>query len=510
MKVLLQIPRPFSEMPSVQDPRGQMLLESGLHLGAAYGDFHEASTPLWADGDFVLFKAGRVESAPGWSHMLDAGSTYPVNDLVQTFVDKRQRLYFSHGGDVYCWQEETDKYAIFSGTQTGPWSLLPYGRWLLMTNGQTTGDEKIGLHLWANDFGDIAHGVQSAPFQWAKLLRLFGPHVLAFNTDRNYAEFCWCHEDNPFQWIDSPENSAGSLTIRDLGSEIIAAEMLGDRMAVYAKDSMHIVTYLGSPFYFGTKRLASDIGAVGPRAIAVVGRRHFGLGRGGFWVSDGVNPFYIGEKAIWPLVDDEVDGIDWSFAEYVTAFHDEREHLVVWSYPLASDRATSATGGVNGACVAFNYVTNTWTRFVKGLDSGVPRQVFDFPVITAGGGIYLMGEDNIAGRVEGAANPYVITKPLDLGRPTHYKRIQLVRLGLRGRDPEVTYGDASQDIRLKLYAQDEAIGEPGTAFYDEVAEVVNHIPDYETPYLVIRVEGVHTPWTLDSITVEGQFAGAVA
>ena len=509
MRVLLQIPTTFREVAPARDPRGQMLMGSGLHKGANYGDLHDASTPLWADGDFVLFKAGRVESAPSWSHLLDAGSTYPVLDVEQTFVEKRQRLYFSHGGDVYCWQEATDKYAVFSGTQTGPWSLLAYGKWLLMTNGLSAGDEKIGLHVWKNDFGETAHAIQGVPFRWAKLLKLFKGHVLAFNTSKDDAEFAWCSADNPFDWIATTDNSAGSLTIRDLGSEIVAAEVLGNHMAVYTKDSMHIVSYLGTPFYFGSERVASDIGAVGPNAVATVGRRHYGLGRGGFWVTDGVQTDYIGEKAIWPFIEDAEKGIDWAWASYVTAFHDEREHLVVWSYPLASDRATSATSGVNGACVAYNYKTDTWTRFVKGIDSAVPRQVFDFPIVTAGGGIYLMGEDNIAGWAEGASNSYVTTKPLDMGQPTHYKRIQLVRLGLRGRDPSVTYGDASQDIRLKLYAQDEVIADPGEAFYDEVAGVTNHIPDYETPYLVIRVEGVHTPWTLESITVEGQFGGAV-
>ena len=95
---------------------------------------------------------------------------------------------------------------------------------------------------------------------------------------------------------------------------------------------------------------------------------------------------------------------------------------------------------------------------------------------------------------------WVETKPLKLGSIDRYKRIQALRFGLKN-----TVG-----VTVKLYSQED-VDSPKVLFHTESINDYMNIPDYEVPFLVIRLEGLQNTeaFKLSSLRILGTEAGYV-
>jgi hypothetical protein len=432
---------------------------------------------LWTDGENVVFRDGGPRSMNGWSRLFYVPARPTA--LAQAYVGSG-RLYFGTADKLYTWEPTSGLYELGSDFNSGEWSLAVFGKWLIAANGR---DQVVA---WRNSFATKASPLAIDEFNWAKIVRTFNAHVLAINTSVAENEIVWCSADDVDDWTLTLENSAGNLVVRDLESEIVAAEFLGDQLALYSKDSMALLQYTGYPYWFGVNRALDTIGAVSKNAVVTVEKLNFGMGLQGVWMTDGLQVRYIDEPAMRDYLFDDInlDAVD-----KVCAYHDEFEHQVIWFYP-------SGTNTENDKGVGFNYNNRAWTKYGFGRSAAIPRSVFDYPVTGDDVGVFEQGKGTRA--ANRGLDTWVQSKPIDVGDQELYKRLQLIRLGLEATDGLLLYVGAQETL--------EATPE---FFHVAAAEQVNHIIDREAPFFVVKLVGSGSAWSLSSLKLNGVPTGAV-
>ena len=466
------MPKTLLDLPG--EGQNFMSLESGVSPA-----LFPASGFIWFDAENVVFKDGGPQSMKGWLELVQVGRQ--VRQLEQAFIDAidSQRVYIGTDSQLFLWQAPSGLVQLGDSYTSSAWSFVTFGTWLLATNGVDT------PQIWKNDLFAPAVDM-TVPFDWAKIFRKLGPHIIAMNTSTNGAEIAWSSADDPDDWTPTPINSAGDLIVRDLESDIITAEYIADRLAIYSKDGMALLANTGFPFYFGQERVLDNIGAVGLNAVASVGRLNYGMGFQGIWVTDGFRADYIDSPAIRSFLEADLnqDAVD-----KVVAYNDEAEQQVIWYYPSGS--ATE-----NDAGIGYNYQNGAWTRYDFGRSAAVPRVVFNYPltgddnsVYEQGNGLTANGEDIIS---------WVQSRPLDMKAPELFKRIQLIRLHL----------EQSGTLNLSLGEQTD-LSDAVSFFYDEAAQISNYIPDRETPFLTVKLLGTGANWKLSGFRIGGEAAGGV-
>lgn len=373
---------------------------------------HDSKCPLWKDGRNVLFTAEGVRKMKGWSSLNSgSGTANPIRGATQQQISGIQYLFYGTPTALYRWRasdstgSDVSKAGGYSGntndtaTQVAStWSFANWGTYIIATNGQDSPQSyQIGTSTLFSDFA------VDSEFTTAEIFLKHSAYLLAFNTDQGSNWVHWCDTDDITTWAPTASNAAGNLIIRDLESEIRAAVPIGDRIAVYGKDSMHIISFIGAPNYFGWTPAVNGIGAVGKRAVVSVGRKNYGLSRHGFWVTDGVEFQWIDEPAIrtW-----HQDRMNWSQASKVCSFHDEENTQVVWYYPTDTGEPEEGVG--------YNYIKGVWTIFSHGRTTAIERQVFGYPITaTSSGDLFY---ENFGDDADGSAmTAYLESKAVDGG-----------------------------------------------------------------------------------------------
>lgn len=335
---------------------------------------------MWKDGRNVAFKDFHVTAALGQFLMFLSTIQVPITGIKSTRIAGVPTVFFGTTVGLYKWDEDngveelTRASGVYTGTVNDSWQFARWGDWMVASNGV----DPVQVYKNAGDFVAL-----TAPFTWAKLIYSTDTHLLVFNLDTGENIVKWSDLDDVETWATTTTNDAGEKPMRNLDSEIITVEKLGDTIIAYTVNEMFAVNYIGRPFVFGTQFLMEGFGPAGRNAVAVVDKRHFGFGRAGVWVTDGVSVEYIHSPALFDfLYKDAETRVDKDKYDLIQAYHDRIQNTVVFYYATEGSE-------IQNLGVAFNYLTKAWTILSYGRtavdDSGV------FPWAIAGdhlGNIY--------------------------------------------------------------------------------------------------------------------------
>ena len=365
---------------------------------------------------------------------------------------------------------------------------------LKVTNWGTTYTNNQALTASGGSGANLAVtvNVSDCPFLRVRAVDKSGPHILAINYSRTNTEHpydvAWCSEDDPDTWVASSSNSAGSLTLREASSPLRCIVPLGENKAIYTDDQMFILSYLGSPFYFGYQTaMTSGVGAVSAKAVVSVDRLNYGLSRRGFFETDGNSVKRIGDvEGINKYVSENV-----AESEYpaVVAYHNKKHNEVVWSLPLG--------GTTPNTEISYNYSTGVFSKRTANTTAAVESGVYPH-VITAQSDAYIHLED-------GSASPHnttATTKAHDLEDPYAIKEITSIRVGKVGQgSPKISVGWANHiDDEPTFYESDSFFAN------DEFKE---HNVRTSGRYLFLKVEssGNADSWEISNIVIKGRIRG---
>jgi len=391
-------------MPRLFSIRAGQVTESGL-----YASVHPLDAPLWAEGENILFRDGGPCKVPGWVTVTTVPGAGVIRGM-DALQDEAavQRLFLGDATKLWMWNGSTVTQigSGFTGqvneTVTAPataWSFARFGNWMLASNGRNP------VQIWKGS--GSAAALAGTRFNRAEIVMNVRSHLLALNTANGGSWVEWSDADNPEIWTPSSSNAAGDLNIRDMNGPIQAAVRLGENVAVYSKNQMFVLSYAGDPFIFTYQPALTGIGAVGKMAVVEANRRNYGMGRDGFWETDGVSYRYLDTLA---LRDHWRSRVDMGSLSKVVATYDPGMETVTWFLPTAGTKENSF--GVvyhlnNGAWSVLNY-----GRCAAVSQMGIYRQ----PVMaSAEGGIQFHNEGTNAHL--STLTAFVRTKPLDFDGP---------------------------------------------------------------------------------------------
>jgi hypothetical protein len=368
-------------------------LESGL-----FPSVDALSAPFWEDGENIEFRKGGVTSSLGYTNL----STLPgeVSTLEQAFVSPNdQRIYAAVARDVYMRSSVSGLSALGSFPSTGSPYFETFGSWLLGTNYVDP------IMLWKNT--GVLEEIPDVPFTFAKILHRKDNHVLALNTSNGQASYAWCSASDVEDWIPTTANSAGENFIRDLDSEILCVADLGDQVAVYSRETMAVINFIGTPYVFGHKFALNGIGAVGGHSIVSVGARNIGINRQGVFTTDGLDFRFVSEPAVFDWI---VENINFDLGELIVGYHNEQLESVIWYFEKIG-------GGRAG--LGYNYRNNRFNRYSFPILAAMERSVFTKPIAAIGAALVQLNDGHSA-----AGTPFtkwIRTKPISAQDATIYK-----------------------------------------------------------------------------------------
>lgn len=402
-------------------------IASGIHL-----DPYQLSSILWRDGSNVQFTEYGAEKVAGYATFLTTSAIKPIRGAAALVDGGVQKLYYGDQSNLYESVAAAAPSSIGSGytgslddtvtTPAATWSMVTFGSWVLATNGKDAPQISKASSFGALDVDSM--------FTTAEIFVKRGPHVLAFNLNTGINQYRWCSEDDVETWLPDTTNQAGGILIRELLGPIMAAVPLGDRVAVYGRDQMFIVSYLGTPFYFGHKPALDSVGAVGKQAVISRGRKNYGLGRHGFWETDGVSFKYIDDPQIKQWVQDNVN---WDEASKTNGYHDEDNSQIIWNVPTTTAEPDTT--------LIYDYNRGIWSKGTTAITTAIPRDVFEYPILFDAQGDIFTG--NFGVNADGAAlTANLQSTAIDLQEPDLMKEITAIRVGYIGSGLRYRLGKA--------------------------------------------------------------------
>lgn len=254
-----------------------------------------------------------------------------------------------------------------STAYAGHWKFANWGEWLVASNGK----DPVQVRKGAGNFVTLQEdGTTALPFTYARLLAKLGPHLVVANTSNAPNEIRWCSDDNIEKWTVLDTNTAGDFVVRDADSGLMAMEPLGSVIALYTREAMWTMTYIGAPFVFGVNPAVDGIGAYGPSAVTSVGKHNYGWGPMGIWKTDGTS-FDMVDVGIREYL---AQTLAVGEASQIVAYHNETRRCVVFSFPSAIDAPNAKT-------ICYDYNSNVWSTELFVATAALQRNVFQWPIV---------------------------------------------------------------------------------------------------------------------------------
>lgn len=459
-------------------------------------DLHPTKGAFLYLGTNVMSTQTGVEKMKGWSRPFTSGISVPVRGL-HTQLITSQRIFFGTSSNLYQWNSATVSTlgSSYTGSTddsvtnlTSQWSFVDWGTWVIATNGKDAPQVYKGTSFAA---------LGGTPPSTMRIIKKLGPYVLGFNTATDPKGYAWCHADDVEQWVPSSSNSAGDLIIRELNSEIKAAQYLGTNIAVYGTNSMAIVGERSAPYYFGHNIALTGIGAVSQNAVVSIGRLNYGLSREGFWKTDGVSYKYIDEPVIRKYLQDD---INWNKVGKICSYHNQARKEVIWYYQ-------SVNGSDCDKGVSYNYETDSWNVYSIGRTACTELNIFKYAVTaTAAGAVYL---EDVGSNADDIALPASVeTLPIafyneDKILKDYVKYVEAVDLGM-----PVKTGTVYLEIGMKNRLEDSVV----TWKKLLVDDPTNPVPvRLSARWFIFKVTStdLNTSWEIQTMTVYGKVIGRV-
>jgi hypothetical protein len=449
-------------MQKLADINDGDMLQRGM-----FPDLPANQMELWRSGVNIEFGEKRVSKATGWTTTQAATGT--IRALAQAYIEGLRRIYYALDDKVYRWEYgvATQIGSGFGGM--GYWNLEPFGAFLLATNDY----DKPKVWKNAGVMVDLA-GVRQPRF---RLIKKHMNHVLGY-----YGQSVdWSAKSNPELWEPDDDNDAGGQFIRDLDSDIIAAQPLGAAFGIYSFDKLVLQQYTGDPLYFGFRLAIDGVGAVSDSAIIPVGARHYGMGPKGVFMTDGVGHQYIDTPQIKKWILSHIDKQD---ARRTVGVHDEVKTTVKWWFPCNDDV-------IRG--VSFNYSTQAWSILEQPVTAATGHEVYDSPIVASGDTWgFMTGAD-----MGNSAMPTsLLTFPFHGGDRGRFKLWDMLQTDLEGSGLEVRFG----------FSDKPSAPPEWTAWQPLTYE---HWPNRDSVYITLefRSTALGVDWSITGMSLHGELTG---
>jgi hypothetical protein len=360
----------LSKDVTITTSAGHNLIPGDIITFANAGSFTLPDTDYTAtDFDDVLFEVKTVPSATTFTIQmpteetgtgatndgtLDVNPYEPVGPLSQTY---------GYGWGTGTWSRLAWGSASTSSNvilDPASWSLDNWGQILIATihNGRSfTWDPTSGLTTRAVLNTNMpSKSVMSIVSDRDRHLFHLGTETTIGTPSKQDKMFIrFSDQDNFDVYAPTSVNTAGTFQLDD-GTKIVGATKGKDYIMVFTDTATYRMDFVGPPFTFSIRKVASNAGLIGQHAAVYANGAMWWMGAtGGFYVYDGT------VKSVPCLVEDFVFtnngagdlGLNYNSGEIIYAGINELYSEVNWFYP-------SANSTVIDRCVTYNFSEQIW------------------------------------------------------------------------------------------------------------------------------------------------------
>lgn len=214
-------------------------------------------------GDFLFVGAtGEVDPTAAWLEIASITSDTEI-ELVDPYAGA------TAAGEVYTIRQ------LFTGNINSVWFTEPFYNAAALTSGAAEGDRWYATNgadsvvAWDGDtdqvyFPDLGDVEKCVYLRRHKNRMVF----VAPTTSGEFKKFSIRTSD-----VGKPEDTvngeAAELIVHDGPDELLAAEPIGELLAIYAKQHVILAQYIGLPLIYAFRAVVSDYGPIASRAISV-------------------------------------------------------------------------------------------------------------------------------------------------------------------------------------------------------------------------------------------------
>jgi hypothetical protein len=218
----------------------------------------------------------------------------------------------------------------------------------------------------------------------------------------------WCDQEDYNTWQPTLTNTAGSIRLDTQGIISSGLRFNGDPL-IFTDQDVHRAQYLGPPYIYAFRRLATNCGLIGPNAKIMSSSLVMWMSKSGFFAYDGtVRPVDC------DVLDKVLGDINVSQASKIAAGHNSLFNEFWWFYPTAS--ATEPN-----AYVYYNYQAGYWGQGLLPRSAWAEATAWDKPLACNGGVLY-QHEDGYDDA--GAARTvYLESSPFEIGSGDQLQRV---------------------------------------------------------------------------------------
>lgn len=259
--------------------------------------------PAWANNpdtfdqaDNIVFRQGVAERADSVSAVYDPPSVAPYGILNFQLAGTNYWIYTGATAS-YVVEGSTHTDITHAGGQTSQTSINKLSLGLL--NGVPFFNNALNEPMYwdgdvGNNFVDLPGWVAT---ESCNVLVPHRFHLFALGIDGPSGDFPeqvkWSAAaapgNVPASWTPAATNEAGSAELSDTPGEIISGKNLRASLAIYKKQSTHIVDYIGGEEIFAFRTLFSQAGALTRHGVADINGSHFVVTDGDVVLHDGSN-----------------------------------------------------------------------------------------------------------------------------------------------------------------------------------------------------------------------------
>lgn len=294
------------------------------------------------------------------------------------------------------------------------WSQDNFGEDLLMNirNG--------GIYYWDYSSGTSTRAVEMSSLAGSQGAPTIARQIMVSDEDRHVICFAcdpltdpgnqdvlrvrWSDAESVRDWTPDSEDTGGGFRING-GSEFVSAIQTRQEIVIWTDKTMHSMRFVGAPFTFGQKLIASNITIMGPKAATVAADNNlYFMGLDNFYVYSGrVQPIPCTVRSY------VFDDFNRAQRQKTNVGQNRADNEIWWFYPSASSDEINKY-------VVYNYVDQSWTIGTLARTAWIDRFFEDYP-IAAGTDGYLYfhekGCDDGSTSPASAINGYVESAELE-------------------------------------------------------------------------------------------------
>ena len=164
----------------------------------------------------------------------------------------------------------------------------------------------------------------------------------------------WSTQEDFTIWQPTATNTAGDQRL-EVGTKIVGAVSAKDETFIATDEAVYGMSFIGPPFIFSFRLLATNCGAAGKNVLLSVDNRVYWMGKSNFFLYDGSV-----KEIPCPIQHFVFDRMQSNYIDKTIVGHNKSFNEVMWFY-VSNDNTAGTANPEPDSYVAFNYQDLAWS-----------------------------------------------------------------------------------------------------------------------------------------------------